>query len=589
MTLTTPRWLTRLAGPHALSVPAWLLVSATSVAWSIALLTSSASLSLIEAAAWGVLAAVALGATWWVANKTWMRGGSPTRRAWLILPTYVLAASIRSVIPLLVSSSPEALGLFPFAIGSMTIMSVAATLAVDSYRELEVNNGRLAAIRDALAESESRAQVEAATLRASAHQAITAAIEQALAGEPTNEDRALRLRRVSDDVVRPLSHALAGQYDEATLSVPAQPRRDLRTLCEAILTSQPIRPIATASLVTVMSLGIIFMVAGVPRVFATAAIFWVALSSLLWLVQRLPWKRLPVSLGIALLPLAFAGTGLLTLALLRLLPTAVDGIPRAPFLVAIITLIAGSLVAVLAGVTRQQRQLEEALIREGHALVATRRATQARIRRDRRHLARILHGIVQPRIVARSLQLGAPDPGPDIDGLTRELDDLLSQDTAGHGPTDVVRALSDIEDVWSGSKAIVEVTAPEELNAALAMHPAAARALVDVTCEAVNNAILRAGASRIHAVVTRTYDALTVAVTNDVRLTNQAPSGGPGLGTALFDELTDEWSLTTAEGRAEFTALISLPSHTNPAMPDNAHHEDASARVIADKFSEAPR
>ena len=583
MTLTTPRWLTRIAGPHALSVPGWLLVSATSVTWSVAFLTSSASMSLLSAAAWGALAALALGATWWVASKTWMKGGSPTRRAVLILPTYVLAACIRSVIPVLASGSPEGPGQFPFAVASMTILSVAATLAVDSYRELEIQNGRLAAIRDALAASESRAQVEAATLRTSAHQAITAAIEQALAGDATGEDRALRLRRVSDEVVRPLSHTLAGQPDEAPPIVPAQPRRDLRTLGRAILSAQPIRPWPTASLVTVMSVGTIFMVLGMPMVIVGIATLWVVLASILWVFQRLPWHRLPVAIGMIGLPVAFAATGALAVTLITLRPAAADPIPRGGLIVAVMTVIAGCLVAVLVGVTRQQRQLEEELITEGTALVATRRATQARIRRDRRHLARILHGIVQPRIVARSLRLQASGEPADIHELARELDDLLSDETGTDGAIDVSRALRDIGDVWSGSKAIVGVTAPEDLNGHLLSHPAAARALVDVTCEAVNNAILRAGATRIHAVVARHHGAVTVAVTNDVTISTPVDSRGPGLGSALFDELTDEWSLRSGAGQAEFTAVISLPDRVSTDISDEARPEASGSRVIADK------
>lgn len=583
MTLTTLRWLTRISGPHALSVPAWLLVSATSVTWSVAFLTSSASMSLLEAAAWGALAALVLGATWWVASKTWMKGGSPTRRAWLILPTYILAACIRSVIPVLASGSPDGPGQFPFAVASMTILSVAATLAVDSYRELEIQNGRLAAIRDALAASESRAQVEATTLRASAYQAITAAIEQALAGEATGEDRAQRLRRVSDDIVRPLSHALAGQPDEAPLTVPAQPRRDLRTLGRAILDAQPIRPWPTASLVTVMSLGTMFMIVGMPTVILTAAILWVVLAALLWLFQRLPWRRLPVAIGLIGLPLAFATTGLLAVTLFTLRPATETPIPRGALIVAVMTVIAGCLVAILVGVTRQQRQLEEELITEGTALVATRRATQARIRRDRRHLARILHGVVQPRIVARSLRLQASGEPADIQELARELDDLLSDEAGGDGAIDVTRALRDISDVWSGSKAIVEVTAPGDLNGHLASHPAAARALVDVTCEAVNNAILRAGATRIHAVVARQGGAVTMAVTNDVTISTPGDSRGPGLGSALFDELTDEWSLRSGAGQAEFTAVISLPDRGSTAIPDEGRPEVAALRVITEE------
>ena len=583
MTLTTPRWLTRIAGPHALSVPAWLLVSATSVTWSVAFLTSSASMSLLEAAAWGALAALALGATWWVAGKTWMKGGSPTRRAFLILPTYVLAACIRSVIPVLASGSPEGPGQFPFAVVSMTILSVAATLAVDSYRELEIQNGRLAAIRDALAASESRAQVEVATLRASAHEAITAAIEQALAGEATGEDRALRLRRVSDDVVRPLSHTLAEQPDEAPPTVPAQPRRDLPTLGRAILSAQPIRPWPTASLVTVMSLGTMFMVLGMPMVILGVATLWVVLVSILWVFRRLPWQRLPVAIGMIGLPFAFATAGLLAVTLITLRPAAADPVPRGGLIVAVMTVIAGCLVALLVGVTRQQRQLEEELITEGMALVATRRATQARIRRDRRHLARILHGVVQPRIVARSLRLQASGEPADIHGLARELDELLSDETGADEAIDVSRALRDICEVWSGSKAIVEVTAPEDLNGHLTRHPAAARALVDVTCEAVNNAILRAGATRIHAVVAPRDMAVTVAVTNDVTISTPGDTRGPGLGSALFDELTDEWSLRSGAGQAEFTAVISLPHRGSTANPDEARPEVVRSRVIADK------
>lgn len=568
MTLAVPRWLARIAGPNALSLPAWLLVSATSVTWSIAFLTSSASMSLPQAAAWGGLAALVLGATWWVASKTWMKGGSPTRRAALIIPTYVLAAGVRSVIPVLASGSPDGPGQFPFAVASMTILSVAATLAVNSYRELEIQNGRLAAIRDALAASESRAQVEAATLRESAHRAITAAIGQALAGDATGEDRAQRLRRVSDEVVRPLSHALSRHDDEMPAPVATHRKRDLRTLSRAILAAHPVRPWVTASLVTVMSLGILFMINGAPRVFLAAAAFWGALAALLWVARQLPWQRLPVSLGMVLLAFTLAGAGLLTVILLGLLPVANHPVPRAPLIVGVMTLIAGGLVAVLAGVTQQQRQLEEQLITEGTALVSTRRATQARIRRERRYFARILHGVVQPRIVARSLRLQASGESADPDEFARELDALLSDEARDDKSIDVTRSLRDIVDVWSGSKAIVEVTAPADLSDTLAAHAATARAIIDVACEATNNAILRAGATRVHAVLEQEQDCVTMTVTNDVRLADAAASRAPGLGTALFDELTDEWSLESADGRAEFFARISLPHRANTAIAE---------------------
>ena len=133
------------------------------------------------------------------------------------------------------------------------------------------------------------------------------------------------------------------------------------------------------------------------------------------------------------------------------------------------------------------------------------------------------------------------------------------------------------------AQAIVEVTSPADLNGYLTSHPATARALVDVTCEAVNNAILRAGATRIHAVVAPHDVAVTVAVTNDVTVSTPMDSRGPGLGSALFDELTDEWSLRSGAGQAEFTAVISFPHRGSTGTPVETRPEAAGFRVIADK------
>ena len=539
-------------------------------------------MSLLEAAAWGALAALVLGATWWVASKTWMKGGSPTRRAWLILPTYVLAAGVRSVIPVLASGSPDGPGQFPFAVASMTILSVAATLAVDSYRQLALQNGRLAGIRDALAAAESRAQVEIGTLRESARQAIIAAIEQALAGDATGEERAARLRRVSDDIVRPLSHTLAGQSEEMPIAVPAAPQRDLRALAHAILSSRPVRPWPTASLVTVMTLGIIYMIAGMPRVFVAAAVLWSVLASILWLFRHVPWRRLPNVLGITLLCLAFACTGILTVTLLSLMPFAFGGVPRGPAILALLTLIAGGLVALLAGINQQQRWLEEKLITDDSAMVATRRATQARVRRDRRHLARVLHGVVQPRIVARSLRLQQEGGSASILDIAQELDGLLRDEAGATGGIDLARALRDIAEVWSGSTALVEVSVSSGLNEALAAYRSTGRAVVDVACEAVNNAILRAGATRVNVSVALQGEAIFVSATNDVAV--PAPPRRTGLGTALFDELTDEWTLQSGPDATEFTARILMPHRGSTAIPDEGRPEAAGFRATADKF-----
>ena len=77
--------------------------------------------------------------------------------------------------------------------------------------------------------------------------------------------------------------------------------------------------------------------------------------------------------------------------------------------------------------------------------------------------------------------------------------------------------------------------------------------------------------------------AVNVTVTNDVTISTSVDSRGPGLGSALFDELTDEWSLRSGAGQAEFTAVISLPERGGPEISDEARPETAGFRVIADK------
>ena len=94
---------------------------------------------------------------------------------------------------------------------------------------------------------------------------------------------------------------------------------------------------------------------------------------------------------------------------------------------------------------------------------------------------------------------------------------------------------------------------------------------------------MRAGATRIHAVVARQDMAVTVTVTNDVTISTPVDSRGPGLGTALFDELTDEWSLRSGGGQAEFAAVISLPHRGSTAIPDETDPEAAGFRVIAEE------
>lgn len=560
MTSRLLAWASRLAGPHALSWPAWLLVWAPSTIWSVAYLTAHAAMPPGWALLWGSVAWLTMGAVWLIASTTWMRWATLDLRRALIIPTFALAALCRSLIIVYVGGPFAGPSPLPLGVLTMTCVSVAATLVIDSYRQLKLQNGRLAAIRDALEQSEGRARVEAASLRSSARQAIAAAIEQALGSESDVDEAAARLRRVSDDVVRPLSHALAAHDEDNRLTLDGAPRSDWVALARTVLDSRPVRPVAVASVIIAMIFGVLFTIYGVPTTLLAASVFWSILVALLWMCRFVPWHRLSLHIGIPALLLAFALAGVVGSLIMRQFPGSKGQVPQGTLLVAIIATLAGSCVALFVGVMRQQRMVEDNLITEGRLLVEVGRTTQAQIRRDRRHLARILHGVVQPRIVARSVRLQALGEPVDVYELARELDDLLGDEATADRSLDVTRSLRDIAEVWAGS-AHLALCVDSAMSVLLTPHPSVARAVVEIACEAVNNAVLRGGAQKVDLELVAEGSMLSLRVSNETSMQEaDTRSVTPGLGTAIFDDLADQWSFAVSEGTAHFVATLRLPA-----------------------------
>jgi hypothetical protein len=561
-----PAWLTRISQPNALSWSAWLLLSVPSLMWGTAYIVTRTTMPVALALMWSAVAWCALGIVWLVARLTWMRARSGTLRAALILPTLAVAALARSGTMVAAGGGiDEGLNPIPLGVLAFTILSVGALLLAGTFRELKLQNGRLAAIRDALAESDTKARMESESLRSSARQVVRAAVENALDAEKSGESAAIRLRKVSDDVVRPLSHTLALTQSDDELLVTPTPRRDLAALGRSILAAGPVRPLLTAALAVTMSINVIAVSYGGPFAIVAGLVMAATIAAVLVPFRFVPWARLPVAPGITGLAVAFAAAGLLSGLVFQLIPLARVQISQAPLFVAVVVLVCGSFVAVMRGLLRQQRDVEEDLVTEGRRLVVVGRATQARIRRDRRHLARVLHGVVQPRIVARSIRLQSAGEAIDVEELVDELDGLLSQGSTSDSAIDLNRSLQDVVKVWSGSAALqFEIGADVERT--VAGQDSTARAVVDVACEAVNNAILRGGATRVTLHVFLEESTVTVVVTNAAGPVppTKPTSAQSGLGSRVFDDLADHWSLESRDGETVFTASVSLPIRRMP-------------------------
>jgi hypothetical protein len=318
-----------------------------------------------------------------------------------------------------------------------------------------------------------------------------------------------------------------------------------------------------------MTFNVIAVTFGGPIALLAALVMGVTISVMLLPVRYVPWARLPSGLGIAGLAVTLGVAGFVSGLVMTAIPSPRDGVGGASLSIAIVVLLCGSFVAVMRGLLRQQEDVEEDLITEGRRLVVVGRATQARIRRDRRHLARVLHGVVQPRIVARSIRLQSAGEAIDVEELVDELDGLLSQRSSSDSAIDLQRSLQDVAKVWSGS-AVLEVDLTGNVEEALAGQDSTARAVVDIACEAVNNAVLRGAAAQVSLSLSVVRGLLSIVVSNATTTgpTTKTSSTRSGLGSRVFDDLADSWSLESQDGVTIFTATIELSSQPKPAETD---------------------
>ena len=579
-----PRWLREVAGPSALTLPGWLLLGIPSIVGGAAMVTGGLGQGPLRGLAWGTLAWLALGAFWLVARYTWMAGGSTQRRELLIIPTYLLAGAVRAGVISAATPSVNVRATIALSIINITGLSIVLAIVVDRMRTLDLAAGRLDAIRMGLGEAQARAMRESAQLRRSAREAILAALRQAVreSGDPVT--LAQSLRDVSDRVVRPMSHQLASPYADSDAVPFARPRRDLPSVARAILDAGPIRPVLTTMLYCIFVLPLAFHVHGWPGMFLIMVVTAVCLSVLLGLAGLIPWSRLPTTVGIVLLVAVLVVSGVASIVVLRLNPGQVGPLAGGAVYAAVFLFLLGGCIAILRGLALRQTQIEESLILEARELSTVVRSEQTALRRDRRHLARVLHGVVQPRLVARALQLQRAQGAPDVDELEAEIVSLLSEETDSLETVDVSRALHDVSEIWADT-VDVAIDVPEDVTELLSSYPPCALAISEVACEAINNAILRGGAHRVTVgvCVERTFVRLTVV--NDTTAMPR-PLEPPGMGTEIYGELADHWEITVRPGGVEFRADFTLDPRGSAGIDGRERAAGGVSGVLADHPSQ---
>jgi len=161
--------------------------------------------------------------------------------------------------------------------------------------------------------------------------------------------------------------------------------------------------------------------------------------------------------------------------------------------------------------------------------------------RHRRDLAQQLHGTVQNALLATLERLKANPSPVEFDDLTATLDALekhlsKSHESTPSGGVDVATGLDALQTRWEGVINITyDLSGRHEL-----LGSESIRTIVDIAEEAVSNASRHGMATEIHITVSATPEGVSLeALDNGVG----PRDGDPGLGHALFSEITTTWSL----------------------------------------------
>lgn len=377
-------------------------------------------------------------------------------------------------------------------------------------------------------------------------------LEAMLADEPA---QALgRMREIIEQIVRPVSQRLAREVEALadTVAPPVPSRVDWRQVARRVLAENPIRPLWFALWVGVTAFLVLSFWGGpgfgaaIGAIYLVSTLLVASLGSVTWRWARhlpLPWRALWYTLVLALC--ALFGNDMAV----RLMP---DAVATRPLLIPLLVLglLNGWLVAGVSALGAELRALHRQVAELSAELNAERVRVQTLVWQQQRALSRVLHGSIQDALSASSFRLAeavrAGSASPELVAeLQAALTNRLRELARSEAPSgSVEQVLADIAELWEGV-ARVDWELSADAAALLAAAPATTESAMEIVREACSNAVRHGQAALIRVRVSAEHQRLQIEVANDGQL--RASAGPTGLGTELLDELTLNWSLSTAD------------------------------------------
>jgi hypothetical protein len=572
--------LRRVGGPNALTWPSFWMALLVSLALNLPDQGTDDALSALPRNLLANLVAVlAMFAVMLALRAVFLRHAGLRPRPGRTLAMFVVGAATRAVVlGILLDALGTGEPAFAFRI-TASVLAFPVTLAVTAVAVdlIRTASARQMTFRDEAARlqaEESGARARARDVQEQALVRVRDLLLERLAAVqgPMPHDTSARLRADAEQVIRPLSHQLAGGVPGEPAPVPREVGRiTWSDVWQAASLGRPFRPVLMGTIAAVGSVtGFTAHNDSFARGVAYAVMAGLFVMVALAVIDRLLTPRLrsmsPRWRGVALITGAVVGMGAAVVGLVAII-IATGGV--SPWRVPIGLLIGGPpvivAIAVGQGLLRQVASADAELAAVKARLRHAAALAQAAAWHEERRVSRALHGPVQNAVVSAAMCIEAGDRDGAERLLIRALGHL-DDDQRERGTGD---ALDDLVESWSGL-CDVRVSVPAAIAQRIDADPPLASAVIDICTEACSNAVRHGGARGVSIQATDAGDAVALDITDDGAPTGISPD--PGLGTAMLDGVALEWQREREGSRTVLSALLPWPgapaadSH-NPRRP----------------------
>jgi signal transduction histidine kinase len=579
---TVRRALMRIGGPAAISWPGFGVVLGLSFVIHLADAIGTLQAREIPLRVLAIaLSVVAMFGAMLVLRRLLLHDVDTRPRPWRTIMVFVIGAIVRGLaigwLTAMLTGIPATLGYrVPASIVTMVPVLIVVSILVDLARAQAARRTALLAASERLRAAEAEADAEVQAAHAATvdriRSLLRAAIDETAGAAPAAV--VARLRGEVNEVIRPLSHRLAGSVPTWAPPVDVAAIGDVawRDLWRDVTRGRPFQPWAMAVIGAVMSLVGAVSRFGLLGGLLFAASLGVSIGVLFAMARRVVAPRLERLDHAGSRAALFLATVVVASVIAAVFVTVIVGPVRAvPASLRISIVVIGPLIAVLVATAQAVGwTLREADAELAAATISADRAV-ARVHevawQQRRVLALAVHGPLQARVSAAAIRLEqAVQAGSvseaDVAEARRSVLDALDQlDLVADDAGDVRADLADVAEAWEGVCAVVTELAAE-LAERIDRDPASARVVVDVFTEACSNAVRHARARDVALRIDEDGEGLLRVVICDDGQASEARADG--LGNRLLDEIAVRWQRRRVGDTTELEVLL-------PALPGQGH------------------